>query len=226
MKDLKDILDTYCLLKKSFKVRTSANYSEIITQGGDKITCNTNKKFKTGLFLFSMVNRDIKRYITDYGYITPFSELPVNVVNDHYDTDRDYVGYDINNAYWSVAHLKGYISEKTYNRGLDLDKSIRLSALSSLGKSRAYKVYENGEYSYNELQKGDSELENFYLDIRYSTYGVMREIADRLGEDFYSWKTDCINFYDSKENRKLVKTMINDYGLECKIEKKKKKSSD
>lgn len=208
-------------------MRTSANYSEVITDCGAKIVSNTNQKFKKGLFLFSMVKRDIERYIKDYGYITPFDELPVNCINEYYDKDRGYVGIDVDNAYWSVAHLKGYISENTFRKGLDLDKSVRLSALSSLGKSRAYQVYVDGEISHTELVKGSGEIENFYIDIRYSTYGVMREIAELLGEDFYSWQTDCINFYDTKENRRVVKAMITNYGLECKVEKKvNKKGSD
>jgi len=220
LNDIKNIIKTYCTLEKNFRVRTSANYSEVITDCGSKIVSNTNQKFKKGLFLFSMVKRDIERYILEYGYITAFDELPVNCINEYYDKDRGYVGLDINNAYWSVAHLKGYISENTFRKGLELDKSVRLSALSSLGKSRAYQVYVQGKISHTELVKGSGEIENFYMDIRYSTYGVMREIADVLGEDFYSWKTDCINFFDTKENRSVVKTMITDYGLECKVEKK------
>lgn len=222
VKNLDEVIKTYSDLKKNFKVRSSVNFSELITSSGSKIICNQNNKFQKGLYLFAMVKRDILLYIKEYGVITPFDELPVNCINEKFSKKKKIVGMDINNAYWSIANLKGYIRENTYNKGLSNPdfKPVRLSALSSLGKPKVYKVYEDGEYTKNELLKGNKELENFYLDIRFSTYGVMREIALKLGEDFQSWKTDCIFFYDTKENRKLVKTMFEDYGLECKIEKK------
>ena len=101
-------------------------------------------------------------------------------------------------------------------------KAIRLASLSSLGKSRIYNVYENGEHKVDEKIKTNDSLQNVYLDIRYSTYGVMREVARELGDDFCSWKTDCVFFHDTKENRAKVREIIESYGLECKIEYKNK----
>jgi len=219
--DIKGVLNTYTKLKKNFKVRQSVNYSEIITKGGQRLMCNHNTKFQKGLFLFSMVKREVLKYIKEHGYIEPMDALPTNCKNEFWDEENKRVGMDMNNAYWTIAKLKGYISDNTYNKGLENDdfKAIRLSALSTLGKAKSYKVYEDGEYVRNELLNGNEELEKVYLDIRYSTYGIMHEIAQRLGDDFCEWKTDCIFFKDTKKNRKMVKTMIEDYGIECKIEK-------
>jgi len=220
-KDTAEYLDFIITLKKDFKIRESSNFIEIIQNNGQKVVSNKNKKFSKGLYLFNMVKKDIGNYIKEEGFITPFDELPVNFCNDDFNRDvKKVIGYDINNAYWSVAHLKGYISDNTYLKGLDKEglKPVRLSALSCLGKDKMYKVYENGEHKHNELNKGDKELRNFYLDIRYSTYGVLNEIAEELGEDFCCWKTDCIYFYDTKKNRKLVKKRIEEFGLQCKTE--------
>jgi len=174
-----------------------------------------------GLFLFMMVKRDVEKFIKEFGEVEPHSELPVNYYNQQYDQSQKTIGIDINNAYWSVAYLKNYITKKTYLRGLEEKeyKPIRLSALSSLGKARVWKVYEDGKYARNELSQGDQSLENVYLDIRYTTYAVMKEIADGLGNDFYCWKTDCVFFKDTKENKQLVITLLDGYGLEHKIEK-------
>lgn len=214
-------IDFLVNLKKDFKVRESPNFIEIVKSNGQKIISNKNKKFSKGLFLFKMVKGDILDYIDENGFITPFDELPVNFCNENFNKDtKKVIGYDIDNAYWSVAYLKGYISENTYFKGLDKKglKPVRLSALSSLGKDKLYKVFQNGKHLSNELNKGDMELQNFYLDIRYSTYGVLNEIAEELGEDFCCWKTDCIYFYDTPENRELVKTKIEEFGLKCKTE--------
>jgi Leucine-rich repeat (LRR) protein len=99
---------------------------------------------------------------------------------------------------------------------------VNLNSLSSLGKSRIYNVYEDGEHTADQEMRANESLQNVYLDIRYSTYGVMLEIAEELGNDFCCWKTDCIFFYDTQENRKKVQDIIESYGLECKIEYNKK----
>jgi len=222
IKDIKPFIEMYKGLGKNFKVRESVNYCEIITSTNDKIYHNKNDKFGGGLYLFKMVNNDVNKYLEEYGEVEPYDELPVNFSNRDYDYEKKIVGIDINNAYWSVAHLKGYISDKTYKKGIAKDdlKQIRLSTLSSLGKVRVYKVFTNGVYSHDEALNGNSRLQNVYLDIRYSTYGVMLEIARELKDDFCCWKTDCIFFHDTENNRTIATEIIESYGLEWKVENK------
>jgi hypothetical protein len=208
-------------LKKDFRYRESINYTEIVKSNGQKVISTKNNQFAKGLYLFSMVKRDIERYIKENGYIIPFQKLPVNFKNSDFSKNIDkVVGIDIDNAYWTMAWLKGYISENTYKKGLEKKefKPIRLSALSTLGKGKTYKVFEAGKYIKDEVVKKDIELENFYLDIRYSTYGVLSEVANDLGEDFYCWKTDCIYFFETKQNKELVRNALESYGFDCKIE--------
>ena len=220
----KSFIETYIHLKKSFKVRSSMNITEIVTSTGQKIYEHKNQRFKEGLYLFGMVKRDVLNYIAENGSIEPYMELPVNYANQKFDYDNNVIGLDIDNAYWSVAKLKGYISKKTYDKGLEQKdgmKSIRLSCLSTLGKSRVYNVYEDGIYIGDEKVKEDSELQDIYNDVRFSTYGVMLEISELLGEDFCCWKTDCIFFKDTIENRNKATMIIESYGLNCKIENTK-----
>jgi hypothetical protein len=220
----KSFIETYIHLKKSFKVRSSTNITEIVTSTGQKIYEHKNQRFKEGLYLFGMVKRDVLNYIAENGSIEPYMELPVNYANQKFDYDNNVIGLDIDNAYWSVAKLKGYITKKTYDKGLEQKdgmKSIRLSCLSTLGKSRVYNVYEDGIYIGDEKVKEDTELQDIYNDVRFSTYGVMLEISELLGEDFCCWKTDCIFFKDTIENRDKAKTIIESYGLNCKIENTK-----
>ena len=220
----KSFIQTYIHLKKSFKVRSSTNITEIVTSTGQKIYEHKNQRFKEGLYLFGMVKRDVLNYIAENGSIEPYMELPVNYANQKFNYDNNVIGLDIDNAYWSVAKLKGYISKKTYDKGLEQKdgmKSIRLSCLSTLGKSRVYNVYEDGIYIGDEKVKEDTELQDIYNDVRFSTYGVMLEISELLGEDFCCWKTDCIFFKDTIENRNKATMIIESYGLNCKIENTK-----
>lgn len=223
--DIDSLIENYKQLKKNFKVRHSANYIELVTETGQKIYQNKSKRFQGGLYMFYMVRKDVEFFIENNGEVTPYKELPVNYVNKDYNYDKDTIGMDINNAYWSVAYLKGYITQNTYEKGLEDKqgmKSIRLSSLSSLGKSRIYNVYEDGEHTADQEMRANESLQNVYLDIRYSTYGVMLEVAEELGDDFCCWKTDCVFFTDTQENRKKVQDIIESYGLECKIEYNKK----
>ena len=129
--DIHTIIENYKQLKKSFKVRESANYVELITSTGQKIYQNKSKRFTGGLYLFGMVKKDIQNYLEENGEVEPYEELPVNYINKEFDYNKDVIGMDINNAYWSVALLKGYISEHTYEKGLEKEglKSIRLASL-------------------------------------------------------------------------------------------------
>ena len=214
------LLQNYKSLKKSFKLRKSANYIELVTSTGQRLFHNKSDRFRGGLYLFQMVKKDIDKYLEKHGDVEPYNELPVNYSNTDYNYDLPTIGIDINNAYWSVALLKGYISRKTYNKGIEKEglKTIRLSSLSSLGKTRVYECYTDGKHTHNEEVKGDARLQNVYLDIRYSTYGVMLEVAHELGSDFCCWKTDCIFFHDTEENKQKAIDIITSYGLECKEE--------
>ena len=214
-------ISNYKKLKRDFKIRKSANYTEFVYPSGKRVFQNKSDKFRKGLFLFRMVKKDIMNYLEEYGEIEPYDNLPVNYQNSDYNKDNKTIGIDIDNAYWRIAYLKDYISEKTYFRGIEQKKelkAVRLSALSSLGRARTYEVYIKGEYAHDEVHPKDLRLQNIYNDIRFSTFGVMYECSQILGNDFCSWKTDCINFKDTKDNRKKVIDTLEAYNLEWKIE--------
>ena len=221
-KDLKKHVNFAIKFKKDFKVRRSPNFSEIImTNGKQRLLFNENSTFTSGLFLFRMVQRDIKEYIENNGAVTPIDEAPVNCINKDYDMKNKTIGIDLNHAYWRVAYLKDYIKEETYLKGLESDKykPIRLSALSNLGRSKIYDVYENGEYSHKEKTEANTEYLDLYNDIRYTTFNVMKELSEQLGKDFHSWRTDCIYFKDTKKNMKYVTETLDSYDLLWKVEK-------
>ncbi len=218
--NIDEYISTYKSLKRDFKLRSSNNYVEFVTANGNKLFYNKSNKFSKGLYLFNLVKRDVFNYLEECGEVEPYEELPVNHHNPEYDLKTKTIGIDINNAYWSVAYLKGYISENTYLKGISKKefKPIRLSALSTLGKGKVYRVYKDGKYSHDEVHHLDERLQDIYDDIRYTTFGVMRECAELLQDDFCCWKTDCIFFKDTKENRKKVTDLLENFGLECKVE--------
>ena len=211
-------------LNKTFRTRYSPNYKEIIFDDV-KLIFSENSHFMQGLFLFRLVKIDVLKYLSEYD-ITPLDKLPTNFKNENFDSSKSIVGIDLDNAYWSIAYRKGYISENTYLKGIEKKeyKIARLSALSTLGKQKTYRNYENGVWKSNDIKKENNDLIEIYNDIRYTTFALMNEIAVEIKDEFHSWKTDCIFCTDNKLTINKVKEIIESYGLTCKLEIADKKN--
>jgi hypothetical protein len=168
------------------------------------------------IFLFSLVQQDVKKFVKDMDYI----ELPpkVNVTEYNYDYDHTLgklTGTDLNHAFWRIAYLKGYISHKTYEHGLvEKAKALRLATLSVLGREKKYDKYQNGTKTEEVVIRPKNEmLQLVYKDIRYSCYYTMYELSKLLGDDFDCWKTDCIYYRDSPENRKIIHDFLDERNI-------------
>jgi len=189
------------------------NYSYIFS----KLTKKKQDSFRKGMFLFGMVRRDAKIYLKNnfeiklpkkYGQIEYIGKLDEEILGK-------ITGTDLNHAYWRIAYNYGIISEQTYMKGIkDEFKAVRLAALSTLGKDKKYQKIVNGEVT-NELlvYKGDDTLKQIYVFIRYTCYKYMNQVKKLLGRDFLCYKTDCIYYIDTRENRKKVKDFFKEKNL-------------
>lgn len=197
--------------KVGFLIRRGTECNELVYDKEHRVYSSGNKNFPNNkIFLFNLVQQDCRKFLAKY----PFIELPpkhsVSLYNYDYDHNKGVItGTDLNHAYWRIAYVKGYISKKTYNHGLDdKAKALRLATLSVLGREKVFERWEDGEFfELVTLKKRDPQLQKVYLDIRYSCYYMMHELSVLLGEDFDCWKTDCIYYRDTLKNRRIV----NDY---------------
>jgi hypothetical protein len=114
---------------------------------------------------------------------------------------------DINHAYWAIAYNLKIISAKTYEKGLDNKlKSVRLAALSTLGASKKYYRIKKGVITSDVVLVGGNEaLTKVYTLIRLTCFEYMYQVKRLLKKDFICYKTDCIYYIDSKENKKIVR---------------------
>jgi len=192
------------------------NYSYIFSRLDKK----KQKAFRKGMFLFGMVRRDAKIYIKKNSEI----KLPKKYGQIDYigslneDSIGKVTGTDLNHAYWRIAFNLGIIAESTYIKGLnDEFKSVRLASLSTLGRDKKYQKIINGEIV-NEflIYGGEEPLKEVYTLIRYTCYKYMNEVKRLLGKDFLCYKTDCIYYIDSKENRKKVNDFFDKKNLSIK----------
>jgi hypothetical protein len=165
--------------------------------------------FKKGLFLFGMVRKDAANFLKK----NPVIKLPKKHPSIEYTKDftKAFEGQltatDINHAYWAIAYNLKIISAKTYEKGLDNKlKSVRLAALSTLGASKKYYRIKKGVITSDVVLVGGNEaLAKVYTLIRLTCFEYMYQVKRLLKKDFICYKTDCIYYIDSKENKKIVR---------------------
>lgn len=175
-----------------------------------------NEGFKKGLFLFGMVRKDAKSFIQSGNKIKLPNKYPVNAMNHDFDKwDYRITATDLNHAYWRIAYNLGIISSRTYKLGLNDDlKVVRLASLSTMGAGKDYFVIKNGKVT-DEIIKvgGDEQLQQLYRAIRYTCYKLMQQLKKMLRDDFVAYRTDCIYYTDTAENRKLVRDFCRENGM-------------
>ena len=195
--------------KQNFLIRKGSDINQIIFGDNHYLFATENKNFpKNKLYLFKMVNDDVKKFIDNNPFIDLTPQKKIKDFNYDYDDEIGTItGTDLDHAYWRIAYVKGYISKKTYQHGIKDEKSknIRLATLGVLGTEKKYERYENGEcIGTVVLKKENKAMKLIYKDIRLSCFFMMYELSILLGENFESWNTDCIYYRDGFENRKLV----------------------
>jgi len=104
---------------------------------------------------------------------------------------------DVNGAYWTVARKLGYISEKIYQKGIEINekgenkipKMIRLIALGALARKRTVREFTK-EKGYTSLPLDyDPELGGVFFHISKHLGELMLQCIDEIGEDpfFFFW---------------------------------------
>jgi hypothetical protein len=204
-----NFLDRLIKNKASFLIKKGVEIDQIIFGGTHFLYATPNKNFpKNKIFLFGIVNNDVKKFIDENVFIDLPPEKPTQFYNLEYDETKGVItGTDLNHAYWRIAYVKGYISKKTYLRGLEDDdaKNIRLATLGNLGREDRFLQYVNGEFTEDLVLKAENKaMKKVYKDIRLTCYYMMYQLSILLKEDFESWATDCVYYRDSIDNRKLV----------------------
>lgn len=180
---------------------------------------NNVKSYTRGMFLFGMVRKDAKAFIKSGKTIKVPKKYPTNEYNDNFDKFGFKMGgTDLNHAYWRIAFNLGIISKSTYQKGLDDDfKVVRLSALSTMGKGKDYFVIKDGKVTNEVVKIGyDEDMDNLYKAIRYTCFKYMQILKKMLKDDFICYRTDCIYYVDTPENRKMVREYLKEQNMSMK----------
>jgi len=183
---------------------------EIIWQGRKFLFPSKKKSVQEGMWVFRSVMNNVRDFLS-FNNIRAKDRLPVNHWNKKLQNFNGKItATDVDHAYWRIAYLQGIISAKTYEKGLEIkDKALRLAALANLASTKEYYIIQDGKLTDKTIiLKYDPILHKLYNNIRYTCYEMMMEMANLLGEDYICYKTDCIYYVDTKENRKKVQEYL------------------
>lgn len=201
--------------KANFDLRKSSECTEVILDDLHIVFAPQTNFPKNKIYLFNNVKTEVLNWLKNNNI-----EMPETVNSVEYNFDYDIeegilAGTDINHAYWRIAYLKGFIKEKTYIAGLETDcKALRLATLSVLGREKKFDKYENGTLTNSFIsQEENINLKNIFKYIRLSCFNYMKGASELLGNDFYSWKTDCIYYRDTDENINMVQDYFETHNL-------------
>ena len=127
---------------------------------------------------------------------------------------KDYIATDLDHAYWRIAYLLGYISERLYTGGLRWDKKIRNMTMAVLATERKFLKFDNGEFVPNEsIIIKRNTIARMYKNIRHTCYQHMNALMVMLGDGFLCYKTDCIYYKKDNNNLELVRNYLIANGL-------------
>ena len=201
--------------KANFDLRKSSECTEVILDDLHIVFAPQRNFPKKKIYLFNTVKMQVVKWLKNNNI-----DMPENVNSIEYNYDYDIedgvlAGTDINHAYWRIAYIKGLINEKTYIQGLDSDcKALRLATLSVLGREKRFDKYKRGQLEKSFIsQKENVELKNVFKFIRLSCFNYMKEASNLLGNDFYSWKTDCIYYRDNDANVEKIQSYFDEKNL-------------
>jgi hypothetical protein len=210
-------LNTLNKLKIDGYYREGSYVNEIFCDG--RRVLFPKMKFNRNCFwIYNSVIKDIKAYL-EKNKPKKTKRFPAVLWNkDMKQFEGRITATDIDYAYWRIAFLRGYISEQTYIKGLDIeDKAMRNSSLSNLTSEKQWYIIQNGILTKkNFLVSKPDSYSMIYEDIRFFCYKLMKDLSLLLGNDFICYKVDCIYYVDTEKNRKLVQGFLNDNEIEWK----------
>jgi predicted HAD superfamily phosphohydrolase YqeG len=229
-------LKTYERTKSNFTVVSYGSTKKII-YGKNKFVFSGLKKTKKplGIHLVAYVKKDIDKLVEpvfneetqqyeESKYKIP--KIPTKRPHltfihhknlDWYGAGQQALAIDINHCYWRTAYLLGFITEFTYNKGIEKKeyKDGRLIAIGTLGKILTVTKYVNGVKS-EEYQDDRDYIKygGFFWAVITKVHALLLELWTTLKEDFLMFLTDCVVIDPCK--REISIAIIEKHGYSCK----------
>ena len=211
-------------------------YELVVSGTTEKIRCNgkTYLSFdrtaviRNGYFISNLVRKDVSNWLADEKNTLierkrDYVEQKFCLENIEKNVGKLLVSIDINDCYWQTAYNLGYITQKTYGKGLEQKawKVGRNASIGSLCKAEMITTYKGGMIMRGDdkkLQRKVIHRDERYQHVRHNIIGIVHDmfidLARQLGEDFFMFLTDCV--FTTIEKKTFVEDFFNQYGYKCK----------
>ncbi|MCF8360730.1 MAG: hypothetical protein K9H26_18390 [Prolixibacteraceae bacterium] len=219
-----------------FQIFEKSAQKSIIVNGKHIVTTQTKDKklqayFKLGKksSLINTIHKNVYKKTSEKGFamqdIKP--EYPPENRNRkafaEIETDQKLVYIDINHAYWRVAFILGYIDKSLYEK-YAYDQEYKLArniGLSTMVSQKKKHYYFNGKYA-RTIVCENSMYEKMYKNIRYTTYNIIGELAELIGDGCLAYKVDGLLILNDNELIKFCKEYLKGKNVTFEIKRYKK----
>lgn len=131
-------------------------------------------------------------------------------------TFEGYTELDVNQAYWQIALQKGYLSTEIYEKGLQVDKIVRLVALGALASKKSCHEFDGKQYKFIE-EKANETTRSYFFDIAHELDNLMSSTLSRYSEDVLFYWVDA--FFVKATALEQIKEVFRVHGLGLKEKK-------
>jgi len=163
----------------------------------------------------------VKNYIIDNGFhksigknynhkdMIKFISYNENIgVGEFFD---DSYCIDITVAYWRSAYNQGYLSKSLYEKGLTVDKRVRLACLGTFAKTVSVINFDGeNEYFGNDIKP---KFEHVFFNAANLIYKCMNACRKAVKDDFIFYWTDCV-YVKNKEAVDICKGVMIEHGFD------------
>ena len=206
----------------------SGTTEKVRSGGRTYLSFDRTSVINNGYFISNSVKKDVANWLADENNTLvernrDYVEQKFALENIENNIGKMLLTIDINDCYWQTAYNMGYITQKTYEKGLEKKawKVGRNASIGSLCKTEMVTTYKNGMIVRGEdkrLKRKIIHRDERYQHVRHTIIGFVHDtfmdLAKQLGEDFFMFLTDCV--FTSIEQKDFVEDFFKGYGYKCK----------
>lgn len=161
---------------QKFSAVVSRNRREIVTEGGDTYKFQDAKIPMRDLSLIKAAKSEMSERAAGLDMLGPqdVAFYRVGLKNGQSYFSKDVVEIDISKAYWCAALKLGLITERTYKRGLEVEKVSRLAAVGACAVTKWRFEFDGSSFC--------NFTEQFDPVGRSAFFNVCREVSRALNE--------------------------------------------
>jgi len=185
--------------KEDFKINSCGNVERLIHNGKEFIYVDTENVSGNGHHLALIFRKDVDKWLEKNGNTMPkwdnnYKEQMFNINAIEKHLCEPLVMIDINDCYWRTAYLLGYITEKTYVKGLRKKewKIGRNACVGGLAKTTVEISYVGGKKQTRRVVHSKQEYQFVRNHIIGHIHTIFNRMFSQMGNTFFMMLTDCL----------------------------------